>query len=153
LLAKYVSTLSLCREGAISLLLASGVSPRPGALAEAYAVVSSMLDEPAPSFAGRWFRTEDAWNEPRAASRPRLGLCCEATPELPLPEGLDELVVRSAWRHLAPAGRHRLLLEAGERPPEGALVDATGVVLALGAQVGSDDAARALDALRRALAS
>ncbi len=85
-LAKTVAALDVCSEGRA--LACLGAPPDPGGggldeLAETLRVVRLMLDTPAPSFAGRYFAIEGAWNEPRAgrATPTPLGVL------LPAPRG------------------------------------------------------------------
>ena len=70
ILAKTVAALDVCSAGrALACLAPRAVPLETGLdeLAEALDVVRTMLDRPAPSYAGRHFAIEGAWNEPRAA--------------------------------------------------------------------------------------
>ena len=70
ILAKTVAALDVCSAGRALACLAPRAMPLETGLdelAEALDVVRTMLDRPAPSYAGRHFAIEGAWNEPRAA--------------------------------------------------------------------------------------
>lgn len=84
-LAKALATLDVCSDGRAALLLAPPVAPVDGAapeavLAECVQVVVAMLAEPAATVAGKHVSVREAWNEPRSALPPPVGIALDLPP-------------------------------------------------------------------------